>query len=183
MKSRLLLIAILVLIVARPAQAQGEGTFIFGGPHGYVHNLGAVLRGWGVGVITTAAQIQSGPLVTCPIQVTVLIMHANSFGNVHRKTQKKNALISTFILSSARFNGDAVLIIQAQNPNHSCLGIINVNIMVPNTIQDLDTQTMTSDDGTVESWMGDVVPEQAIPVGDYVVTEDVRRLLLGIRGR
>ena len=184
MKSRLLLVAILVLTVARPSQAQeGEGIFIFGGGDGYVHNLGSVLQSWRVTVTTVAALDQPGPLLTCPIQVTVLIMPRNSLGKIHRKTAKRNALVSTFDLASARFAGDAVLIIQAQNVAHRCFGTVEASVTTPDTIQDLDRQTMTSDDGTVENWAGDIVPEQAIPVGDEAVTENVRRLLLSIRSR
>ena len=174
--------------VARPAQAQtGEGTFIIAGQHGHVHDLGAVLKGWKVAVTATSTQIQTGPLATCPIQGTIIIMQRNSSGKVQRKTGKGNALTSTFQLS-ARFDGDAVLIIQAQNSAHFCLGIVGASITVPNTFQELDTQSldtqnMTSDDGTVEGWMGNEVPEQSIPVKDDAITEDGRRLLLSINRR
>ena len=156
MKSRLTLIALLLLMAA-PVQGNG-GFFLFGSDLGHVHSLGTVARGSRITVDIFA--LQTNLEFTCPIKVTFFMMRQNNFGQIQRMTFRRNATNSQVVVPSARFVGDAVLIIQNQNVDHVCLGSADVIVDTSNTF----FRNRTSDDEGIASWGDDLPPEEAIPV-------------------
>jgi len=84
-------------------------------------------------------------------------------------------------MPKAKFHGDALFIIQAQNASHHCIALFTpyVEAATFNAVQDSDTQDlsmqgMPSDDSIVDVWTGDEVPDQSIPLQ----RDDLPQLLL-----
>jgi len=73
------------------------------------------------------------------------------------------------MMPKAKFDGEGIVITQAQNSSHLCVTGSDIYFEDPSSVQDpdtqdLSTQDMPNEDGIVENWAGDEVPDQAIPV-------------------
>ena len=179
MKSTVFAVAILTLIAVGPAQAQSSGVFVFG-ISGSVHNLGWVSKGSKITLTIATGRLDDSES-TCPIRATIVVMEDNAGSKLQKVTKKQNAAVSTTILKKAKYHGDALFIIQAQNASHLCATafIPYVEPATFNAVQDSDTQDlsmqgMPSDDSIVDVWTGDEVPDQSIPLQ----RDDLPQLLL-----
>jgi len=168
MKTTVFFVAILTLIAVGPAQAQDSGVFLFG-VSGTVPNLGWVAKGTKITGAIATARLGAGGVGTCPIRTTILLNQINAGSKLQKVTKKQNAALSTTILPKAKFHGDALCVIQAQNASHRCISQSYIDVAASNADRDSDTQDlsmegMPSDDRTVDVWTGDEVPDQSIPL-------------------
>lgn len=168
MKAMVLSVAIMTLIAVAPTQAQSVYTNlnVIGTIFGSVHHLGLVSKG---DRVTPAIAAITTSLTTCPIKVTILVVQQNAGSKVHKVTKKQNKVTSSSVMSKAKFDGEGIVITQAQNSSHLCVTGSQITFTDPSSgqdpdTQDLSTQDMPNEDGIVENWAGDEVPDQAIPV-------------------
>lgn len=183
MKTTVLSVTILTLIAVAPAQAQFTDLNVIGTTFGSVHHLGLVSKGDRV-TATVAAVTTS--LTTCPIKVTILVVQENAGSKVHKLTKKQNKVTSSSVMVRAKYDGEGIVIIQAQNSSHLCVTSSQITFADSSSVQDLDTQDLTmqpmpNEDGIVENWTGDEVPDQAIPVQRDEIPEQLLHFLDNMR--
>ena len=166
MKTTILSVVILTLTAVGPAQAQFTDLNVIGSIFGSIHPIGLVSKG---DRVTAAIAAITTSLTTCPIKVTILVVQQNAGSKVHKVTKKQNKVASSSVMPKAKFDGEGIVITQAQNSSHLCVTGSDIYFEDPSSVQDPDTQDlsmqdMPNEDGIVENWAGDEVPDQAIPV-------------------
>lgn len=183
MKTTVLLVAILTLIAVGPAQAQFTDLNVIGSIFGSVHPIGLVSKGDRVTADIIAITTSS---TTCPIKVTILVVQENAGSKVHKVTKKQNKVSSSSVMPKAKFDGEGIVITQAQNSSHLCVTGSDIYFEDPSAVKDSDTedlsmQAMPNEDGIVENWTGDEVPDQAIPVQRNEIPEQLLDFLDNMR--
>ena len=149
-----------------PAQARFSDLNVIGSIFGSIHPIGLVSKGDRVTADIIAITTSS---ITCPIKVTIPVVQENAGSKVHKVTKKQNKVTSSSVMPKAKFDGEGIVITQAQNSSHLCVTGSDIYFEDPSSVQDpdtqdLSTQDMPNEDGIVENWAGDEVPDQAIPV-------------------
>jgi len=166
MKAMILSVAILTLTAVAPAQAQFTDLNVIGSIFGSIHPIGLVSKGDRVTAEIVAITTSS---TTCPIKVTILVVQENAGSKIHKVTKKQNKVTSSSVMPKAKFDGEGIVITQAQNSSHLCVTGSQITFEDPSGVKDSDTedlsvQAIPDADGIVEDWIGDEVPDQAIPV-------------------